>query len=341
MKTIKQYLLTILLIALAGNVLSQESRKVRGDSIRIRFDDCLLEVATFDLKVNTLEKAEVQQKINELLKELKKVEINIPDEGEKICISYSGYFRGKELSHKKLQLSTRQIGNNTLVIKDDEILETDFGKIVLQVEDENYLIRLFLNNLEDAEKVNSEVFIKKLQAAGAKVPGNRKKTNIWLIENSKEEFNLYLLDETPPLTLDMLELNAGVGAGWVYNQFVSSFNFRLGFAFAKKGIMKNKYFADYEVLYDFSNSGGENKFDVNGFLSLGYERNFSLDPNKAKWYGVSVGYLVDKGNEFFERNTFKIAVHKQLSNSISLQPEIYFNDFFKNGSPALRVQISF
>lgn len=341
MRMIKQCLLTIILIALAGNVLSQENRKVRGDSIRIRFDDCLLEVATFNLKVNTLEKAEVQQKINELLNELERVEIKVPEGGEKICISYSGFFRDKELTHKKLQLSSQQMENKILIIKDGEILETDFGKIILQVEDENYLIRLYLNDLKDAEKINSDAFIKKIQAADTKILENRKKLNIWLVENSKNEFNSYVLDETPPLTLDMLELNAGIGAGWIYNQFVSSFNFRLGFAFAKKGIMKNKYFADYEILYDFSNSEEDNKFDINGFLSLGYERNFSLDPNKAKWYGISVGYLLGKGNNFFEKNTFKVTVHKRISNSIILKPEIYFNDFFKNGSPALRVQITF
>jgi hypothetical protein len=314
---------------------------VRADSIRIRFDDCLLEVSTFNLKVNTLEKAGIQQKVNELLNELEKVEITVPDEGEKICISYSGIFQGKELSHNTLHLSTQQVNNKKLVIKDGEILETDFGKIVLRIEDENYLIQLYLNNLEDAKKVNSDDFIKKLQAADAKIPENRKKTNIWLVENNKEEFNIYLLDETSPYTLDMLELNAGITSGLVKNEFVTGFNFRVGFAFAKKGIMKSKYFADYELVYDFSNPSEGKKFATNDFLSIGYERNFSLDPNKAKWYGFSVGYLVNRNNDFFEENTFKMSIHKQINNSISLKPEVYFNDFFKNIYPGLRVQISF
>ncbi len=227
------------------------------------------------------------------------------------------------------------------VVSEGNILETDFGNIVLEIEDENYLIRLHLEKLADVKIVNSQDFLDKIRDADSKIPNNRKKINAWLIENNTHSFNTYFLNEVPPLTDDMLELNAGVGAGWIYNQFVSSFNFRLGFAFAKKGILKNRYFIDHELLYDFSNPQGETKFDLNGFLSFGYERNFSLDPNKAKWYGISAGFMVIRNGNFFEKNTFRISVHRQVNNSITIKPEIYFNDFVKNGTPALKVQIAF
>ena len=140
----------------------------------------------------------------------------------------------------------------------------------------------------------------------------------------------------------MIEINAGVGGGWIKNQFVSGFNFRVGLAFAKKGMTRNKYFADYELLYDFTNPDFKTGFKaLNGFLSLGYEKNFSMNPDKANWYGISAGFLVFRDNDFFEKNTFKIAVHKQISNSILLKPEIYFSDFFTNGFPGLRVQVTF
>lgn len=341
MKTIKQLLLAIFLVAIATQVLSNEKIRVRADTVRIKFENCMLEIATFDLKKNTLEKAEIKNKVNELLSELEKIEITAPVDGEKICIRYTNFIGGVTNDFKKLNLSSLKNDNKTLVIADGEFLETDFGNIVLEVEDENYLLRLYLENLEDAKRVNSQEFGARIIAADGEIPENRKKTNAWLTVNENGSVGSHFIGEVAPLTLDMLEINAGVGAGWIQNQFVSSFNFRLGMAFAKKGIMKNKYFADYELLYDFSNSEGDNKFDINGFLSLGYEKNFSLDPNKANWYGISAGYLVGRGNEFFEKNTYKVAVHKQISNSITIKPEIYFNDFFKNGSPGLRVQITF
>lgn len=341
MKTIKQFLLTIFLVAIATNGFSNEKIKVRADTVRIKFENVLLEVATFDLKINTLEKADVGSKVNELLKAIENIEIKAPEIGERIIISYSGLVGGKEIDFKRLQLKTTNIENKTIVVKDGKFLETDFGNVVLEMEDENYLVRLHVEKLEDAKAIISPDFNVKIIAADSEIPENRKKTCGWLVENSSGAFNSYFMGEVPPETLDMLELNAGVVSGLIHNEFVTGFNFRFGLAFAKKGILKHKYFADYELLYDFSDAERASQFDINGFLSLGYERNFSMDPKKANWYGISAGYLVNRGNDFFEKNTFKIAVHKQISNSIILKPEIYFNDFFKNGSPGLRVQIAF
>jgi hypothetical protein len=341
MKTIKQILFVLFFIIIVIQAYSTENVKVRGDSVRIRFENCLLEIAAFDLSINSLKDAGIQLKVNELLTELEKVEIVEPADGEKICIKWSGYIGGKEQEFKKLEMISIKNSSKLFVVSEGNILETDFGKIVFEIEDENYLIRLHLEKLADAKMINSQDFFDKIRDADSKIPNNRKKINAWLIENNTHSFNTHFLNEVPPLTLDMLELNAGVGAGWIYNQFVSSFNFRLGFAFAKKGILRNRYFVDHELLYDFSNPQGENKFDLNGFLSLGYERNFSLDPNKAKWYGISAGFMVIRNGNFFEKNTFRISVHRQVNNSITIKPEIYFNDFVKNGTPALKVQIAF
>lgn len=341
MKTIKQLLFVLFFIIIVIQAYSTENVKVRGDSVRIRFENCLLEVATFDLSINSLKDAGIQLKVNELLSELEKVEIVEPADGDKICIKWSGFIGGKEQEFKKLEMSSIKNSKKLFVVSEGNFLETDFGNIVFEIEDENYLIRFHLEKLADAKMINSQDFLDKIWDADSKILKNRKKINAWLIENNSHSFNTYFLNEVPPLTLDMLELNAGVGVGWIYNQFVSSFNFRLGFAFAKKGILKNKYFIDHDLLYDFSNPQGDNKFNLNGFLSLGYERNFSLDPNKAKWYGISAGFMVIRNGNFFDKNTFRISVHRQVNNSITIKPEIYFNDFVKNGTPALKVQIAF
>ncbi len=341
MKTIKQFLLTIFLVVLTSNGFANEKIKVKPDTVRIKFENVLLEVATFDLKKNTLEKADIVAKVNELLLAIENVEIKTPENGERVVVSLTGFVGGEEIDFKKLQLKTVKINDKTIVVKDGKFLETDFGNFVLEMEDADYLVRLFVENLEDAKAVDSSDFQSKLLAADKEIPENRKKTTGWLVENNSGDFNSYFVGEVPPFSLDMMELNAGVVTGLIHNEFVTGFNFRLGLAFATKGILKHKYFADYELLYDFIDSEQAGSFDLNGFLSLGYVRNFSLDPQKANWYGISAGYLVNRGNDLFEKNTFKISVHKQISNSIILKPEIYFNDFFKNGSPGLQVQITF
>lgn len=109
---------------------SKENLKVRGDSIRIRFDNCLLEVATFDLNSNTLEKAEITKKINELLVEIRKIEFNSPDLNTKISIKYSSYIGGKDHEFKKLTMASEDNRSKSFIVKEGELLETDFGNII-------------------------------------------------------------------------------------------------------------------------------------------------------------------------------------------------------------------
>jgi hypothetical protein len=45
--------------------------------------------------------------------------------------------------------------------------------------------------------------------------------------------------------------------------------------------------------------------------------------------------------EFFERNTFKVGLPVYSNNYIFLQPQLLFNDFFKNVSPSLKFGVSF
>jgi hypothetical protein len=56
-------------------------------------------------------------------------------------------------------------------------------------------------------------------------------------------------------------------------------------------------------------------------------------------YGVELGYLTNKNSIYFQKNTLKLGITMPISKKISLQPQIYFNGFFKNSSPALKLQI--
>ena len=342
MKTIKQWFAFILLLLMGLKVCAEEKNIVRADTIRIRFENALLEVAAINFGKFTLEQAGIPSKINALYAEIKKIHLPDRGEGERMWFRMSNFVGGKERKFSELDLTSEIINNKNLVAFEGQLLERDFGNVVLETEDRNYLVRLYLKKMEDVELVNSARFVEKLKVADSAIPHSRKKISGWLIENQSGSFNQYFLEEVPPYSLDMLELGAGVGGGWIKNQFVSGFNFRVGIGLATKGIIKNKYFADYELLYDFTYPQLKSGFrELNGFLSVGFEKNFSMNPGKANWYGISVGFLVIRDNDFFEDKTFKLAVHKQLSSSILLKPEIYFNNFFKKGYPGLRVQVSF
>jgi hypothetical protein len=52
---------------------------------------------------------------------------------------------------------------------------------------------------------------------------------------------------------------------------------------------------------------------------------------------MSVGYLFRNKGNVFESNTFKLGFPGLQNGKLSIEPELYFNDFFKNVSPGLRL----
>jgi len=198
-----------------------------------------------------------------------------------------------------------------------------------------------LQELTDLKKTSSDIFAEQISAAEKLLPVGRKKINGWLTLNNEGNFDTHFLDEASPLTLDMLILNAGVGAGVIKNQWVNDISLKVGLGFAKKGIQRNIYFAEFKMYYDFSNASSENLFSINSFLAAGWEHNFSKNIEKEKWFGLSLGYLVDRNTDFFEKNTWRFAIHKKINQTISVSPELYFNGFFENIYPGVQIGISF
>lgn len=87
----------------------------------------------------------------------------------------------------------------------------------------------------------------------------------------------------------------------------------------------------------------------NDFINAGFaffypnEAKKSLDDNKSeKLYAtLSIGYLVRRRGAYFEPNTFRLASSYRLSSNLYVEPEMYFNKFFKNVSPGVRMVVWF
>ncbi len=54
---------------------------------------------------------------------------------------------------------------------------------------------------------------------------------------------------------------------------------------------------------------------------------------------LSVGYLIRRKENYFEKNTFKVGLPGVASGKLHLEPELYFNDFLKNVSPGIRLSL--
>jgi hypothetical protein len=54
---------------------------------------------------------------------------------------------------------------------------------------------------------------------------------------------------------------------------------------------------------------------------------------------ISVGYLINRSGNYFEKNTFRVGLPGLATGRLQLEPELYFNNFFKNVSPGIRLSL--
>lgn len=174
------------------------------------------------------------------------------------------------------------------------------------------------------------------------VAGFKQKPIILLYQNKDGQIqNIAKNINTRVNYLDMLVLKGGVSVSLFKGRFLPGIDAEIGLMFSKKGIMKNYYFANAEEMFDFVTENNRLVPKSGLFVDLGYGRNFSKNPDKANWYGFSVGYLVRKNQEIFDNNTWRLSVHRDLSKNIKLVPQIYFPDNFSKLFPALKISVSF
>jgi hypothetical protein len=98
----------------------------------------------------------------------------------------------------------------------------------------------------------------------------------------------------------------------------------------------------WEPYFLFSRESNQLRTDRNDFITL---RKVEYDkPEKGGWSFVqnfSLGYLVGRRGNWFEPNTFKFSLPGVRNYTMQLEPEFYFNGFFKNFSPSLRFCLFF
>lgn len=340
MKTKKTIIAVILLLALFATQKSLGSEKFMGDTLRIRFDEFMIEILTTDFNHHPLKTMNLEQTAATANQLLESLSIPKPESNELYFISISDVDGKQKLEYKNATIEKRQKNPKKMVFSKGNVLAKDFGNYIIEVDDVNFTVLFYLSELQDLNKIGGDLFEKQLSEAQTLIPVGRKKVNGWLKWNGTDSFESHFLSESSPYSLDMLELAAGLGAGIIKNQWVNDVNFRVGLGFGTKGIMRNRYFTEFKMVYDFANSS-DKLFAINSFLLLGWEHNFSNSIEKVNWVGFSVGYLVDRNTDFFEKNTWKLTMKKSINQTISVNPELYFNGFFKNVYPGVQIGINF
>ncbi len=124
----------------------------------------------------------------------------------------------------------------------------------------------------------------------------------------------------------------------------TAFSFGAAFNYAKtNGINGSRLGIGiyWEPQFSFrGDSAGKVQSSRNDFLTLRFEER----PNKALGNfellsTLSVGYLIRRSGNYFENNTFRIGMPGVAAGRLQLEPELYFNNFFNNVSPGIRLSL--
>lgn len=346
MKTVKTIAFVIFLSIISLSV-NAVNGFFKGDTIRYKFDKMLVEVVSSNFISKSPEKTKMDERIEQVQKILGEMSIAEPAEDERVTIVFRDMSNDLVVGNfTDLELKNDKRNSKKLVVFDDgTIFDKDFGRYCLCFSYRAMEMKIFVDQLSDLSYFSTDLFKQKAKSGTEsirqKIGQTYRKNPVQAWVDLRGDEPKVFIQNSSYKPLDMLLISGGIGSGWVKNTFVSDINLRLGLGFARKGMMKNIYSVEWSMMYDFSNSTDDNFFDLNHFVSLSWEHNFSNSPQDEKWYGFSFGYLAKRSNDFFKENTFRFSVNKKINNTFSVKPELYFNDFLKNVYPGIRVAVAF
>lgn len=217
------------------------------------------------------------------------------------------------------------------------------GNNILELSAENSKTLIYFNSIDQLEELSEYSFdaVEKSIESEIKTKTdwyiNRTTNTIWVKISDGNTSEILHRKTTTSYDTDQILLGAGAGLEYVKNNWNGSFNVNMSFVFGKKRVNRHAIRFAYDWMYTFSSA---NEKHINQWLSTGYAHNFSKHPDHKKWFGVSLGYLIHSQGDLFEDNTFRLGMDRKIHKYVTLVPQIYFHDFFKEVYPGLKISIS-
>jgi len=209
--------------------------------------------------------------------------------------------------------------------------------------DQNYTLAINFDSIEQLEELISYNFDQILKNTDAQLHTtenaylNNNPFIAWIEVKADNSAKLLHKRQITDIATNNIWISGGTFLENVKGNWNGGFYANMTFELGDKLMPKDAFSMEYEFMYDFSSTNNPN---INHWMSLGYARNLSKNPNKTNWLGLSLGYLVKQEGDLFEKDSFKLGVNKRLSKNISIVPQMYFNDFFKNVTPGLKLRIN-
>ena len=311
-----------------------------ADTVRIElYNGSMIELCGENLITHFPDKFEINKKLSDFLYQWSKLKIENLSLNKRMLIRFDW---------ASIILSELNTSDCYIISRRDSVVLSPPKGHILELIGKTIKVRIFfsdLSQLKEIERLNTELVFTALKM---KINTD---TNLY---NDKTHAMLkwYKLNEDNTLTtiyitssyrepIDQLKLSLGTNLQSLKGIWAGGFYAKIGLVFGRKLTQKNIYSFQYDWIYDFSSREQQFQKHVNHFVGLEYVRNFSNNPKKSTWYGISASYLIKRNGDFFNKNTFNIGLTHSLYNQIEIQPMIYFNDFFKNAYPSIKFGVSF
>lgn len=211
-----------------------------------------------------------------------------------------------------------------------------------------YRLSFFLNDVKELETLADGSLARKIESLQANMH------TTWI--TTAEKGKAYLKAE-PTISArmpkgmigggDFLNFRMSVDLQNYKSYFVPSFSLGVGFIFSNTHF-KRDIILSWDPNFFFSkDSTGKLKTFRNDFVTLTWGQGLVTDYNPRKeshlLFIMSLGYLVNRNGEYIEKNTFRMGAGRLslFGGKTKIEPAIYFNDFFKGVTPAVRLIQSF
>jgi hypothetical protein len=212
-----------------------------------------------------------------------------------------------------------------------------------------YRLIFYLNNLDDLGAIDDGLLNKKIPSYLQNYTGKWK--NKW---GKTSGWGPFYLHNDSTITADKRRAAAGepgdflsfqitVNAQNYKNYFVPAFGMGTTLVLSNREKQwKHEIGLQWEPNFLFSkNSEGKLSTFRNDFLTLSYGQGpvKEKDPKKQVSLNaiVSLGYLIYRNGEFYDKNTFRIGAGRLQLQKTAIEPGFYFHDLFRNVTPTIRI----
>lgn len=343
---------TMLVIAITPRLFAQSTFKPFPDSIRIEAPQLhariVIEAKNFPQDPRPFQ--QLGQQIQTLLKTVeqgltssaktqrgKKITVHLPSPQQRIVSKDGDNVSLKEPSRQYISVENKT-EQTTFTVIDSTLMEMITPGWEMEILSERYRISVFAftwDELNQLTQLNFQSLISSIMKHnGMDALGKKSVQARLIVEN--DQITLHEQSYTYPG--DQIFLNGQVAAGIYRSTLFPELTANLGLQFKDRfGKHRYRVFANYSSMFFTARTETGFNTSVNGFLSVGYGRNFSSGAEPS-WIQLGAGLLVHRDGNYFEGKTGKFFFSSDLGNPrINLVPEFYFTNDFKKFQPAIKL----